>query len=593
MKICSLEIQNNPILGNLYLDFSNEYDEPANSIILAGENGCGKSLILNILYEFSNYSPDTNRKNKGNREKRIFEVTISKKEIDILKNNPSTYSYFQKDIKNQELKIEYDYSKENWNQINVSFTNNENELVSVKPAALYKESNAQIFRSFFSDIGIDYTPRQIQNVTSNDTDQNTGQSERTSAGLATNIAQLLVDIEALDASDYKNWSEKNIAQIKRGIDVAPHLNRRINRFKNAFSYMFENKQLYAFRNENNSKKIYFKEGDYEMPIENLSSGEKQIVFRGGFLLKDQNSLNEEFILIDEPEISLHPTWQLKILQFYKNLFTDIHNNQKSQLFIATHSPFIVHNIEAKDTVIILEKNDDGTIKQKSKNQFFDWKPEVGIKKAFNIDLIFNTTKPIIVTEGKTDKYILKTAWEKLFGDKELPFEIVPSGINEDENKRKGNADQLQRTLDLISNLDRIGKPIIGLFDNDSEGNIKFKGLDKNIFEEYSHYKFIRKHKSKSIYGVLLPVPSHRSKFVTHNDINQRYLEIEHYFDDKVIEEAGLKGQPILDTEVYKIHENIRKAKKMFSEEKVKELDKDKFSSFEVLFKKLKEIIGTE
>jgi hypothetical protein len=39
-------------------------------------------------------------------------------------------------------------------------------------------------------------------------------------------------------------------------------------------------------------------------------------------LQNKNSINGNPILIDEPEISLHPNWQLKILDFYKNIFID-------------------------------------------------------------------------------------------------------------------------------------------------------------------------------------------------------------------------------------------------------------------------------
>ena len=53
MKIKSINIQNNKILGNLFLDFTNDSGEIINSIIIAGENGTGKSTILNIIYEFS------------------------------------------------------------------------------------------------------------------------------------------------------------------------------------------------------------------------------------------------------------------------------------------------------------------------------------------------------------------------------------------------------------------------------------------------------------------------------------------------------------------------------------------------------------
>jgi len=68
-----------------------------------------------------------------------------------------------------------------------------------------------------------------------------------------------------------------------------------------------------------------------MSISQLSSGEKQIVFRGSFLLKDKESSKGALILIDEPEISLHPNWQLKVLSFFKNFLQIILENKHHKL----------------------------------------------------------------------------------------------------------------------------------------------------------------------------------------------------------------------------------------------------------------------
>jgi predicted ATP-dependent endonuclease of OLD family len=63
------------------------------------------------------------------------------------------------------------------------------------------------------------------------------------------------------------------------------------------------------------------------------------VFRGAFLLRNQQSIKGNTILIDEPEISLHPKWQAKIFEYYRKLFTDEKNKQNSQLF-ETVSSFV-------------------------------------------------------------------------------------------------------------------------------------------------------------------------------------------------------------------------------------------------------------
>jgi AAA15 family ATPase/GTPase len=88
----------------------------------------------------------------------------------------------------------------------------------------------------------------------------------------------------------------------------------------------------------------------EFDIEGLSSGEKQLFIRA-LCLKFLNA-NNSIILIDEPEISLHPQWQRKIIKVYENI------GQDNQLIIATHSPHVVADIKSEQLRVI-RKNENG------------------------------------------------------------------------------------------------------------------------------------------------------------------------------------------------------------------------------------------
>ena len=46
-----------------------------------------------------------------------------------------------------------------------------------------------------------------------------------------------------------------------------------------------------------------------------------------------------FLFLDEIEVHLHPTWQYKILGIINNLLPN------AQIFISTHSPFIINSID--------------------------------------------------------------------------------------------------------------------------------------------------------------------------------------------------------------------------------------------------------
>ncbi|MFC9709277.1 AAA family ATPase [Paenibacillus sp. NPDC056933] len=103
---------------------------------------------------------------------------------------------------------------------------------------------------------------------------------------------------------------------------------------------FKHKRMYVNKENGFSFKstVIKKEGDFqEIPIEKLSSGEKNelILFYKLIFKTDSNSL----ILIDEPEISLHISWQNK---FISDLY-EIHKLNKLDILIATHSPDIISN----------------------------------------------------------------------------------------------------------------------------------------------------------------------------------------------------------------------------------------------------------
>jgi energy-coupling factor transporter ATP-binding protein EcfA2 len=155
----------------------------------------------------------------------------------------------------------------------------------------------------------------------------------------------------------------------------------------------------------------FEELGNEMAIEDLSSGEKQIVFRGSFLLRDQQSTKGSVVLLDEPELSLHPTWQIKILDFYKRLFQDETGQQTSQIFVATHSPFIIHNDRrANDKVIVLARYKNGKIYVKQEPKYIGWTRNKVVEEAFNLSLFENSELPIVLVEGDYDvKYIRRAA----------------------------------------------------------------------------------------------------------------------------------------------------------------------------------------
>jgi len=142
-------------------------------------------------------------------------------------------------------------------------------------------------------------------------------------------------------------------------------------------------------------------------INSLSSGEKQLFLRTLAIktMEPQNSI----ILIDEPELSLHPRWQQRIVDVYRKI------GKNNQIIIATHSPHILGSVR-KENIMLLDKNEDGKIVVRTGDELYDSYGQpterilediMGLKTTRNQE-IFDRLKKIreIVNENKyeTDEF---------------------------------------------------------------------------------------------------------------------------------------------------------------------------------------------
>lgn len=418
--------------------------------------------MLELIFDFTELS----LVNEASNEKRNFHLEFSSSEIDSIKEVLDESKIDTSFETNGKFLFQFNFSiTRTWRQVQVTTQDSRNgQDVSFTGNHFVHPKIKQFLKAIFSDVEINYVPKDIRNVTALDVDKTLKGSVRSTGNIASAIAQLLIDIKALDDGDFAEWASKNSDSIidKSKIDV------RLKRFTEAFHLMFPNKRFKKIENRNNTKKILFEEYGNEMTLEKLSSGEKQIVFRGSFLLKDKMSTNGSLVLIDEPEISLHPNWQLEIANFYKKLFTDESGNQTSQLIIATHSPFIIHNPNRNnDKVLILKREDTGNIIVETNPEFFDWAPKRAIEQAFNIQAVLEE-KPNIFLEGETDEKYFRTA-QRIFGlNQDVTFSWV-GRLNESGKVEFSGDTALDQTRSfLVANKSFIKSATVLFYDFDAK-----------------------------------------------------------------------------------------------------------------------------
>lgn len=112
------------------------------------------------------------------------------------------------------------------------------------------------------------------------------------------------------------------------IDIDKFNNKLVFKIKGTASRLMTNDGYYLTDNDG----FYLTTGDDRIQLEQLSSGEKQLL-----LILTMVFLQDErptILLMDEPEISLHISWQSKLIDTIRNL------NPNCQLILTTHSPSI-------------------------------------------------------------------------------------------------------------------------------------------------------------------------------------------------------------------------------------------------------------
>lgn len=235
---------------------------------------------------------------------------------------------------------------------------------------------------------------------------------------------------------------------------------------------------------------FFEEFGKEMEIGQLSSGEKQIVFRGGFLLRNINAIKGATVLVDEPELSLHPLWQLKILGFLKNLFTDQTGKQTSQLIVATHSPFILHNdTRANDKILVMQKNEDGNVIVLDKPEYFNWSSSTVVEDAFKVSPLLAEKEVIVFLEGETDEIYFNKALNIYgFDPNKLSFNWIGHYVGSNKGKAENTGD---KALNSAASFFRANPSLIQaskvylLYDSDTHkpdeqfGNLYVGAMTKN------------------------------------------------------------------------------------------------------------------
>lgn len=143
--------------------------------------------------------------------------------------------------------------------------------------------------------------------------------------------------------------------------------------------------------------VYLIKDREPIEISEISSGEYNIL--SGLISIYTNIEDNSLIFIDEPEISLHPNWQMRYVTFLRDLFKEY---PSCHFIIATHSHFFASDLDGRYSKIIGLRRD---IKDKinvvnllKDINTFGWSAEQILLEIFNV----STTRNYYIYEKISD-----------------------------------------------------------------------------------------------------------------------------------------------------------------------------------------------
>ena len=168
---------------------------------------------------------------------------------------------------------------------------------------------------------------------------------------------------------------------------------------------------------------------------NLSTGQETYLFQFANLYNamkdDMNEHNNYLILIDEGENTLHPNWQKSYVKYYVEFLEKNFKEKNIQLVFSTHSPFILSDLP-KENVIFLKKDENENCKN--------------VTKEINIDT-FGANIHTLLSHG----FFMKDGLMGEFAKGKIEDAI--NYLNDKESTIKTN-DEAQKLLNII------GEPVI-------------------------------------------------------------------------------------------------------------------------------------
>lgn len=562
MQLISLWVKDFKNLKNFTINFENQ----ENLSIIIGNNGSGKSNILELL--------------SG-----IFAELYEDKEF-IESSYTLIYSINDKIV---EITKEYEYGEKNFTTYKVNGVNqskshlNTQNLLPNNIIALYSGEDDRLYKTYYEYFANNYL-RSLSKVLAPKNnmiyidkkywgiallafiirEQEYPEEEKAFLKNELNINEVLdiyLEFDPAKIKKLKNNSPLDIFVKNINPDKLPLISMSIEFFYPYVMYAYTTGELFTILSQGITtgaiKDVSLVFNDDNIPSEHMSEGEKKkILVKTVFdILGTENSL----ILMDEPDAHLHVAAKDSFYNLAKQSSLD-----RRSIVITTHSPTLTNCADDKHIVMLTKGSNDNCEIVNSDRKECVKKLTNGLWTADEEHIFFASNKPLMLVEGKGDVTYIKSAMKIL--NYPLDINILPVG---GARNAKCFIDEIKQEVK-----DRI---VIMLFDRDDAGA---NGL-KDCVNQTDHGRIdLHTYKVGNIYYLMLP------KLQVHTEIDfliEDYLPID--LKKTIAHNITDQGQGFFNKYVKDLKEKLKEelAKPDYQ-------TKENYEGFRVLLDKIKEII---
>jgi predicted ATP-binding protein involved in virulence len=376
IRICQLDIHNIGAFGDFRMTFPEKpahLKDKAEIHIFTGENGTGKSTLLDLLTTsiLSHQSLFTNK------------------------------SRFKDDRSNHYLK----YSSDNW----ATWTFKQG--IKIAPVLW----NLQAAQSKDTPISLAYFAYSGYRIMQNVQTQAIKEITEPPLSKASDFKQ------SVDPTQIVQWiantiSKEAIAKMQNQPNVAQRYRQALSRIELAIGKIIEKDIRFMLEFEPMEVKVRVEQE--VLNFNQLPDGLKSIISWLSDLLmrmdrvqwvKDTPVFERNFLLfLDEIEVHLHPAWQRKILPVVQSLFPN------AQIFVSSHSPFVVGSVDGAWIHKLVKPNGDTQLQSpvlsedaKSYrywlNEIFDIKASFGGEAQSQLDAFYKRRDMLLKQENEQNR----------------------------------------------------------------------------------------------------------------------------------------------------------------------------------------------